>query len=50
LDLAIIGGYFADKKRADAFGAGADGGGAYGPSDWTDHIGVFLVGIIKKID
>ena len=37
-------------KNASFTKDGADGGGAYGPSDWTDHIGVFLVGIIKKID
>lgn len=38
LDLIIIGGLFGERKRA--------GGG----HDWTDHISVFLLGVIKHLD
>jgi DNA ligase-4 len=37
LDLIVIGGYFGERKRI-------------GGSDWTDHISVFLCGVIKKVD
>jgi DNA ligase-4 len=37
LDLLIIGGYFGERKRI-------------GGQDWTDHINVFLCGVIKKLD
>ena len=37
LDLVIIGGYFGERKRI-------------GGSDWSDHVTVFLVGVIKKVD
>lgn len=37
MDLVIIGGYFGERKRI-------------GGTDWTDHITVFLCGVLKKID
>ena len=37
LDLVIIGGYFGERKRI-------------GGQDWTDHITVFLCGVIKHLD
>lgn len=38
MDLTIIGGYFGERKRL--------GGGL----EWTDHINVFLLGVIKKLE
>eukprot|EP01022_Parablepharisma_sp_SALTPOND_P026654 TRINITY_DN64553_c0_g1_i1.p1 TRINITY_DN64553_c0_g1~~TRINITY_DN64553_c0_g1_i1.p1 ORF type:complete len:880 (-),score=84.68 TRINITY_DN64553_c0_g1_i1:2791-5430(-) len=35
LDLLIIGGYFGEAKRA-------------GNSDWTDHVSMFLLGVVDK--
>jgi ATP-dependent DNA ligase len=40
LDLVIIGGYFGEKKRA----------GQSAEDHWSDHISVFLMGVIKKVD
>lgn len=42
LDLIIIGGFFGERRRA--------GGAAGSTAEWTDHITVFLMGVIKKVD
>ena len=39
LDLIIIGGYFGERKRMGNSG-----------QDWTDHVSVFLTGVIKRLD
>jgi ATP-dependent DNA ligase len=43
LDLIIIGGYFGERHRVGLFTGQKN-------TDWADHISVFLLGVIARVD